>query len=269
MSNAFALPDIGSGLQEAEIIEWHVAVGDTVSADQVLCEVETEKSVVEIPVPFGGVVLSLAGPVGSTVNVGEMLVVIGEAGEVVATDGAEDVAEATGATSEVAIAAAPPPGEAASAPTSMATRMERPIAMPLVRRIPKRGFNNRFALTVAEINVAALEAAFETGQEVNPDILREKSLVKGRYDVLKVLGNGELTKGLKVSAHRFSASAKEKIEKAGGTADVLAGPIPLSEKTGRGKKKSKPAGKAPAAKAAPEAPAASDDAPEATGGDES
>ena len=137
MSNAFALPDIGSGLQEAEIIEWHVAVGDTVSADQVLCEVETEKSVVEIPVPFGGVVLSLAGPVGSTVNVGEMLVVIGEAGEVVATDGAEDVAEATGATSEVAIAAAPPPGEAATAPASMATRMERPIAMPLVRRLAK------------------------------------------------------------------------------------------------------------------------------------
>lgn len=117
-------------------------------------------------------------------------------------------------------------------------------AMPLVRRVPKRGFNNRFALTVAEINVAALEAAFEAGQEVNPEVLRERSLVKGRYDVLKVLGNGELTKGLKVSAHRFSASAKEKIEKAGGEALVLAGPTPLSEKTGRGKKKAKPA-KAP------------------------
>ena len=66
MSREFQLPDIGSGLQEAEIIEWHVSVGDTVSADQVLCEVETEKSVVEIPVPFGGIVLSLAGPVAKS-----------------------------------------------------------------------------------------------------------------------------------------------------------------------------------------------------------
>jgi pyruvate dehydrogenase E2 component (dihydrolipoamide acetyltransferase) len=133
MGKEFKLPDIGSGLQEAEIIEWHVAVGDTVSADQVLCEVETEKSVVEIPVPFGGVVLSLAGPAGSTVNVGEVLVVIGEAGETPVAD------------SPVAAAPAPPPdivggsttavAQASAASGSMAVRMERPIAMPLVRRL--------------------------------------------------------------------------------------------------------------------------------------
>ncbi len=137
MGKEFTLPDIGSGLQEAEIIEWHVAVGDTVSADQILCEVETEKSVVEIPVPFGGVVLSLAGPVGSTVNVGEMLVVIGEAGEVVSAAGAEVAAEEAGAEPEIAGASAPAPAETAAAPASMATRMERPIAMPLVRRLAK------------------------------------------------------------------------------------------------------------------------------------
>ena len=138
MSKEFTLPDIGSGLQEAEIIEWHVAVGDTVSADQVLCEVETEKSVVEIPVPFGGVVLSLAGPVGSTVNVGDMLVVIGEAGESAAA--AADNASAAAPTetaSSVVDAPGPAVTEPVAAPSSMATRMERPIAMPLVRRLAK------------------------------------------------------------------------------------------------------------------------------------
>jgi pyruvate dehydrogenase E2 component (dihydrolipoamide acetyltransferase) len=138
MSKEFALPDIGSGLQEAEIIEWHVAVGDTVDADQVLCEVETEKSVVEIPVPFGGVVLSLAGPAGSTVNVGETLVVIGEAGETSASP--EPAAAATvSAGSEVladsaAVAAIAVPSALSA---SMGATMERPIAMPLVRRLAK------------------------------------------------------------------------------------------------------------------------------------
>jgi pyruvate dehydrogenase E2 component (dihydrolipoamide acetyltransferase) len=135
MSREFPLPDIGSGLQEAEIIEWHVKVGDTVTPDQVLCEVETEKSVVEIPVPFGGVVLSLAGPPGSSVNVGDMLVVIGEEGEAPGTPespaaGAHPEAQAT-----LEPDAADVPG--AVAVGSMGTTMERPIAMPLVRRLAK------------------------------------------------------------------------------------------------------------------------------------
>jgi len=138
MGREFQLPDIGSGLQEAEIIEWHVAVGDTVGADQVLCEVETEKSVVEIPVPFGGVVMALAGPIGSSVNVGEMLVVIGEAGEA-AVEGAAAEPPATPdesapASTEAEPAAAPAQVQAAA---TMSVRMERPIAMPLVRRLAK------------------------------------------------------------------------------------------------------------------------------------
>lgn len=138
MGREFQLPDIGSGLQEAEIIEWHVAVGDTVDADQVLCEVETEKSVVEIPVPFGGIVLSLAGPVGSSVNVGETLVVIGEAGEA-AVEGAPGKppapsADSAPASTEPEPAAIPAQVQPAAA---MSVRMERPIAMPLVRRLAK------------------------------------------------------------------------------------------------------------------------------------
>lgn len=104
-------------------------------------------------------------------------------------------------------------------------------AMPLVRRVPKRGFTNKFALTVAEVNVEDLENLFDAGAEVTPDTLKEKGKVKGRYDVLKVLGGGELTKKLKVSAHRFSKSAEEKIQKAGGEVVVLPGRTPVSEKT--------------------------------------
>jgi len=102
--------------------------------------------------------------------------------------------------------------------------------MPLVRRIPKRGFNNKFALSVQVVNVADLERAFNAGDEVTPERLAEKSIATGRYDLLKILGTGELTKNLKVSAHRFSQSAREKIEKAGGEIVELPGKMPVEEK---------------------------------------
>jgi large subunit ribosomal protein L15 len=92
---------------------------------------------------------------------------------------------------------------------------------PLVRRIPKRGFHNAFSKTIAAVNVGDLEDVFESGDEVTPQALREKDLAKGRYDELKILGDGELTKKLKISAHRFSAGALEKIQNAGGEAVVL------------------------------------------------
>ncbi len=99
--------------------------------------------------------------------------------------------------------------------------------MPLVRRIPKRGFHNRFADTVAVVNLAVLEKHFAGGEEVDAEALRGKGLVAGRYDQLKVLGDGQLTKSLKVAAHRFSRSAREKIEQAGGQAIVLPGKAPV------------------------------------------
>ena len=102
--------------------------------------------------------------------------------------------------------------------------------MPLVRRIPKRGFHNKFGLAVAVVNVAELESAFNDGDAVTPETLQEKSLAKSRYDILKILGDGELSKKLTVSAHRFSASAREKIEKAGGEVVILPGKTPVKEK---------------------------------------
>lgn len=103
-------------------------------------------------------------------------------------------------------------------------------AMPLVRRVPKRGFNNRWGLEVAIVNVGDLESVFNAGDEVTPESLAEKSIAKRRYDVIKVLGDGQLTKKLKVSAHRFSKSAQAAIEKAGGEVIVLPGKVPVEDK---------------------------------------
>jgi large subunit ribosomal protein L15 len=94
--------------------------------------------------------------------------------------------------------------------------------MPLVRRLPKFGFHNLFALKVVEVNVGDLAARFEAGSVVDSDGVKAKRLVRGRFDVLKVLGNGEIDRALTVRAHRFSASAKEKIEKAGGKVEIIA-----------------------------------------------
>jgi large subunit ribosomal protein L15 len=102
--------------------------------------------------------------------------------------------------------------------------------MPLVRRIPKRGFHNRWAKTVVVVNVGELNDAFVAGDQVTPESLAASNLVKGRFDELKILGDGELSKKLKVAAHRFSKAATEKITKAGGEAIVLPGPAPVVKK---------------------------------------
>ena len=99
--------------------------------------------------------------------------------------------------------------------------------MPLSRRIPKRGFNNRWARVVCSINVGELDNLFKDGEEVSPASLKAIGRLKGRYDELKILGDGELTKKLTISAHRFSRTALEKVEKAGATANVLPGPAPV------------------------------------------
>ena len=91
--------------------------------------------------------------------------------------------------------------------------------MPLARRVPKRGFNNIFATHYATVNVGDLER-FEDGSVVDAQALAAAGLVKKALDGVKVLGQGELTKKLTVNCAAFSASAKEKIEKAGGKSEV-------------------------------------------------
>jgi large subunit ribosomal protein L15 len=109
--------------------------------------------------------------------------------------------------------------------------------MPLYRRIPKRGFNNkRFAPKIRVVNVGDLNASYEAGTEITPELLKTAA-VKGVYDELKVLGDGEVTKKFKVSAHRFSKTAEEKIKAAGGEVIVLPGPAPVVKGEKRAKKK--------------------------------
>lgn len=91
---------------------------------------------------------------------------------------------------------------------------------PIQRRLPKRGFNVPFPLQTVTVNVADLER-FKAGDTVDEQALRDARLVQGRGVRIKLLGAGEIAKKLTVSAHAFSASAKEKIEKAGGSAVVL------------------------------------------------
>lgn len=94
-------------------------------------------------------------------------------------------------------------------------------AMPMFRRIPKRGFNNRWAKEVFAVNVGKLNEAFDDGSEVTLETMASKHVAKGTFDEVKILGDGELTKKLSVSAHRFSKSAEEKITAAGGTITKL------------------------------------------------
>ncbi|HTQ40579.1 MAG TPA: 50S ribosomal protein L15 [Pirellulales bacterium] len=102
--------------------------------------------------------------------------------------------------------------------------------MPLIRRIPKRGFHNQWGPRVGIVNLDELQAAFKSGDEVNLETLRAAGLCKRPCDELKVLGQGEIKKKLKVTAHKFSASAQEKIKAAGGEAIVLTRPKPVIRK---------------------------------------
>jgi large subunit ribosomal protein L15 len=93
--------------------------------------------------------------------------------------------------------------------------------MPLQRRLPKRGFTNIFKKQWIEVTVEALENSFAAGDEITPEVMHQRGVIaKGKRDVV-VLGTGELTKALNVSAHRFTKGARQKIESAGGTASVI------------------------------------------------
>jgi large subunit ribosomal protein L15 len=93
--------------------------------------------------------------------------------------------------------------------------------MPLQRRLPKRGFTNIFKKQWIEISLAKIEENFNAGDDVTPEVLHHRGLIKKAKHDLVILGNGDVTKKLNISAHRFTKAAKEKIEKAGGTATEI------------------------------------------------
>jgi len=156
MAKEFRLPDLGSGLQEGQIVNWLVEVGQTVTTSDDLCEIETEKAVIEIPVPHAGTVLELKAAKGDSVQVGSVIAVFGDAGE------------SAGSEAPVAAAAVQPPKPAASeqapatAPTaSSSTATGRVKAMPSVRRIAREH----------DIELASVAGSGKHGQVTRNDIL--------------------------------------------------------------------------------------------------
>ena len=93
--------------------------------------------------------------------------------------------------------------------------------MPLHRRLPKRGFTNIFKKEWIEVSLSSLEQNFEANEEVTPELLHERGLIKKAKRDVVVLGTGEISKALRISAHRFTKSAREKIERAGGAATLI------------------------------------------------
>jgi large subunit ribosomal protein L15 len=93
--------------------------------------------------------------------------------------------------------------------------------MPLHRRLPKRGFTNIFKKEWIEVSLSALDKSFEANEEVTPERLHERGLIKKAKRDVVVLGTGEISKALRISAHRFTKSAREKIEQAGGAATLI------------------------------------------------
>jgi len=95
--------------------------------------------------------------------------------------------------------------------------------MPLQRRLPKHGFHNPFRQEFSIINLGQLEARFDAGSVVDPQALRAHGLVHNLKQPIKILADGQLTKPLSVKAHKFSAAAKQRLEAAGGSAEVVTG----------------------------------------------
>jgi len=131
MSREFLLPDLGSGLKEGEIVHWRVAVGDVVTTDDLLVDIETEKAVIEVPVPYDGTVVSLAAKEGESVKVGSVLAVFDTGGQGPTANDVDEAAEPV-STQAAAVEVVP---QVAAAVTAVSNGNERIKAMPSVRRI--------------------------------------------------------------------------------------------------------------------------------------
>ena len=165
MARTFKLPAVGDTMVEGEIVEWLVAVGDTVELDQPICSVETDKSVVEMTTPYRGTVLALGGEPGDVIEVGEPLIVVGKPGEEIPAPGSEP------ATAAAATSTAVPPVAAAPAPTR-AGAGDTVRAVPKARKLARErgidlatvtGTGPGGSITVADIEAASASAPAAAG----------------------------------------------------------------------------------------------------------
>lgn len=168
MAQVFRLPRIGDSLAEATIQDWHVQVGDSIEMDQVVCSVETTKTVVDVPCPYAGVVLHLGGEEGDTIELDEILLVVGEAGESW-TDGIPSAVEPSSATAET------PDAEAVTAPPVAGS--DQVLAMLKVRKLARdlgvdlsevRGSGKRGIINAADVQAAAGTSAEPIACERQP-----------------------------------------------------------------------------------------------------
>ena len=165
MAHVFKLPSVGDTMVEGEIVEWLVAVGDTVELDQAICSIETDKSVVEMTTPYRGTVLALGGEPGDVVEVGETLLVVGEPGEAVPDEDeheapSEAPAAAPARHDEPAPAAGPAPGSAPPRPAGADSIKAVPKARKLARErgidlAAVAGTGPGGSITVADVDAAA------------------------------------------------------------------------------------------------------------------
>ena len=156
MAKEFRLPDLGSGLQEGQIVNWLVDVGQSVTTSENLCEVETEKAVIEIPVPYTGTILELKAAAGDSVAVGSVIAVIGDAGE--SADNTEAPAEPRATPNKPADETGTP---MPTADTTATTATGRVKAMPSVRRIAREH----------DIELTSVAGSGKHGQVTRKDIL--------------------------------------------------------------------------------------------------
>jgi pyruvate dehydrogenase E2 component (dihydrolipoamide acetyltransferase) len=163
VAKEFKLPDLGSGLKEGEIVSWLVKVGDQVTDEDLLCEIETEKAVIEVPVPFNGTVLSLAAEVGESVKVGAVLAVFGEAGEL--------STEPEPARSQAATAQTGPSEEVGVSSVSGAAAPITPVAPPIANGLLRAMPAVRRLAAEHEIDISNIGGTGRSGRVTKKDVL--------------------------------------------------------------------------------------------------
>ena len=220
MGREFKLPDLGSGLQEGEIVRWAVAVGDSVSTEDVLCEVETEKAVIEIPVPWDGVVSRLACAEGERLNVGETLVVFDAGDQTEDTPAKDSIVDENRAAADV-----PEPSRTG---TATGNNGKRPRAMPSIRRIAReRGID------LATINgtgrngrITRADVENATKPEMQPDIVMPVSGQHKKFSMMRKTIADHMTRSWREIPHVF---VRKRIDASG----LLGARKALGEEMGR------------------------------------
>ncbi len=188
MASVFKLPSVGDTMVEGEIVEWLVAVGDTVDLDQPICSVETDKSVVEMTTPYRGTVLALGGEPGDVIEVGETLIVVGEPGEEVPAE--DQPGPATAAAGSVA-APRPAPAPAAAQPAAPGSVKAVPKARKLARELgidlaAVSGTGSGGSITVADVEAAAAaQAAADGGRRERLSAMR-RSIARHMTESMQV-----------------------------------------------------------------------------------